>query len=40
MEQVSHVLDHSSLAVTTVYLRQLEGDRDDTWEQVAVALGV
>ena len=40
VEQVSRFLDHSSLAVTTVYLRQLEGDRDTTWEQVATALGV
>ena len=40
VEQVSQFLDHSSLAVTTVYLRQLEGDRDTAWQQVAVALGV
>jgi len=40
IEQVSRFLDHSSLAVTTVYLRQLEGDRDTTWEQVATALGL
>ena len=40
IEQVSRFLDHSSLAVTTVYLRQLEGDRDTAWQQVAVALGV
>ena len=40
IEQVSRFLDHSSLAVTTVYLRQLEGDRDTAWAQVAVALGV
>ena len=40
IEQVSRFLDHSSLAVTTVYLRQLEGDRDTTWQHVAVALGV
>ena len=40
VEQVSRFLDHSSLAVTTVYLRQLEGDRDTAWQQVAVALGV
>ena len=40
IEQVSRFLDHSSLAVTTVYLRQLEGDRDTTWQQVAMALGV
>ena len=40
VEQVSRFLDHSSLAVTTVYLRQLEGDRDTTWRQVAGAIGV
>ncbi len=40
VEQVSRFLDHSSLAVTTVYLRQLEGDRDATWQQVAATLGV
>ena len=40
IEQVSRFLDHSSLAVTTVYLRGLEGDRDTTWQQVAIALGV
>ena len=40
VEQVSRFLDHSSLAVTTVYLRQLEGDRDTAWQQVAVALGL
>ncbi len=36
----SRFLDHSSLAVTTVYLRQLEGDRDTTWQQVAATLGI
>ncbi len=40
IEEVSRFLDHSSLAVTTVYLRQLEGDRDTTWQQVAGAIGV
>ena len=40
VEDVSRFLDHSSLAVTTVYLRRLEGDRDTTWQQVAQALGV
>jgi site-specific recombinase XerD len=40
VEQVSRFLDHSSLAVTTVYLRRLEGDRDTTWRQVAEALGI
>ncbi|HZA26004.1 MAG TPA: hypothetical protein VFA32_26005 [Dehalococcoidia bacterium] len=40
MEQVSWFLDHSSLAVTSVYLRRLEGDRDTTWNQVAEAIGL
>ena len=40
VEQVSRFLDHSSLAVTTVYLRQLEGDRDTAWKQVAESLGL
>ena len=40
VEQVSRFLDHSSLAVTSVYLRQLEGDRDTTWQQVAESIGV
>jgi site-specific recombinase XerD len=40
VEQVSHFLDHSSLAVTSVCLRRLEGDRDTTWQQVAQAIGL
>jgi len=40
VEQVSSFLDHSSLAVTSVYLRQLEGDRDTTWGKVATAIGI
>ena len=40
VEQVSRFLDHSSLSVTSVYLRQLEGDRDTTWKQVAANLGI
>jgi site-specific recombinase XerD len=40
VEQVSRFLDHSSLAVTSVYLRRLEGDRDTTWHQVAEAIGL
>ena len=40
VEEVSRFLDHSSLAVTSVYLRQLEGDRDTTWQQVAESIGV
>jgi integrase/recombinase XerC len=40
IEAVSAFLDHSSLAVTTVYLRRLEGETDRTWPDVAVAIGV
>jgi site-specific recombinase XerD len=40
VERVSRFLDHSSLAVTTVYFRRLEGDRDTTWLKVAQAIGV
>ena len=40
VEEVSQFLDHSSLAVTSVYLRQLEGDRDTAWSKVAESIGV
>jgi site-specific recombinase XerD len=40
VEEVSSFLDHSSLAVTTVYLRRLEGQEDRNWARVAEALGV
>ena len=40
VEQMSRFLDHSSLAVTTVYLRQLEGERDTAWERVAETIGL
>ncbi len=39
IEAVSSFLDHSSLAVTTVYLRRLEGDTDGAWPDVAAAIG-
>ena len=39
VEQVSAFLDHSSLAVTTTYLRQLEGIEDRSWRHVAAAIG-
>ena len=35
VESVSQFLDHSSLAVTTTYLRRLEGQRDAAWHGVA-----
>jgi hypothetical protein len=37
---VSSFLDHSSLAVTTIYLRRLEGEVDRIWPDVEVAIGV
>ena len=37
---VSAFLDHSSLAVTTTYLRRLEGVEDRSWERVAESIGV
>jgi len=40
VEDVSRFLDHSSLAVTTVYLRRLEGQEDRSWDKVAAAIGV
>jgi integrase len=40
IEAVSRFVDHSSLAVTSVYLRRLEGKADQTWPDVAVAIGV
>ena len=40
VETVSAFLDHSSLAVTTTYLRRLEGVEDHSWQRVAEAIGV
>jgi integrase/recombinase XerC len=40
VEAVSAFLDHSSLAVTTVYLRRLGGVEDRAWGEVAAAIGV
>jgi site-specific recombinase XerD len=40
IEAVSSFLDHSSLAVTSVYLRRLEGETDRTWPDVALAIGL
>jgi site-specific recombinase XerD len=40
VEEVSRFLDHSSLAVTTVYLRRLEGQEDHSWSRVAEAIGL
>ena len=38
VEEVSRFLDHSSLAVTTIYLRRLEGEEDTGWRKVAALL--
>ncbi|HLC30387.1 MAG TPA: site-specific integrase, partial [Dehalococcoidia bacterium] len=40
VEEVSRFLDHSSLAVTSVYLRRLEDESDRSWGKVAEAIGV
>ncbi|MEX2227109.1 MAG: tyrosine-type recombinase/integrase [Dehalococcoidia bacterium] len=40
VEDVSRFLDHSSLAVTTTYLRRLEGEADTGWAKVAEAIGI
>ncbi len=40
IEDVSRFLDHSSLQVTTTYLRRLEGQEDKSWRKVAEAIGV
>jgi integrase/recombinase XerC len=40
IEDVSRFLDHSSLAVTSTYLRRLEGEEDRGWSKVAEAIGV
>ena len=40
VEDVSRFLDYSSLAVTTTYLRRLEGQEDRSGAKVAEAIGV
>ena len=40
IEDVSRFLDHSSLGVTTTYLRRLEGQEDKSWGRVAAALSL
>jgi integrase len=40
IEDVSRFLDHSSLAVTTTYLRRLEGQEDLGCGRAAEAIGV
>ena len=38
IQDIAQFLDHSSLAITTTYLRQLEGQADQHWRKVATAL--
>ena len=38
IEDVSRFLDHANLAVTTTYLRRLEGEQDTGWRKVAALL--
>jgi len=38
VEEVSQFLDHANLAVTTTYLRRLEGEDDKAWRDVAKLL--
>ena len=40
VESVSQFLDHSSLGVTSIYLRRLEGQQDNGWANVARVIGV
>src|ERR1035437_10034361 len=40
IEAVRQFLDHSSLHVTSVYLKRLEGTEDRTWPSVAESIGV
>ena len=40
VEEVGQFLDHTSLAVTTTYLRRLEGQRDQRRQAVAEMIGV
>ncbi|MEK7216432.1 MAG: tyrosine-type recombinase/integrase [Chloroflexota bacterium] len=40
VEEVSQFLDHSNLAVTSVYLQRLEGQVDARWAAVAATLGL
>jgi hypothetical protein len=40
LEAVQAALDHSNLATTSVYLRQLEGQEDPWWPKLARELGL
>jgi hypothetical protein len=38
--QCKAALDHSNLATTSIYLRQLEGSDDPWWPKLAAELGL
>ena len=40
IEEVSRFLDHSNLAVTSVYLRRIEVAEDGGWSSVTAAIGI
>jgi hypothetical protein len=40
LEAVQAALDHSNLATTSIYLRQLEGLDDPWWPKLAAELGL
>jgi hypothetical protein len=40
LETVQAALDHSNLAITSIYLRQLEGQEDPWWPKLAAELGL
>src|SRR3989440_3401399 len=40
LEAVQAALDHSNLATTSIYLRQLEGEEDPWWPKLAAELGL
>ena len=40
LEAVQAALDHSNLATTSVYVRQLEGQEDPWWPKLAAELGL
>ena len=40
VESVSSFLDHSSLAVTTTYLRRLEGQEEKAWAKMDEPVGL
>lgn len=40
LETLQAALDHSNLATTSIYLRQLEGQEEPWWPKLAAELGL